>query len=69
MLLDAIRTVVSRRPAWVMTTWLGVAVGIGCFAPDLTRLAAESQASMLPPNAESRHRGRPGYAVLARPGI
>ena len=53
MWLDAIRTFVSRRPAWVMTTWLGVAAGIGCFSPNLTRLAAEAQASMLPADAES----------------
>src|ERR1700733_2881581 len=53
MLLDEIGTFVTRRPAWVMTAWLGVAVGIGCFSPNLTRLAAEAQASMLPSDAES----------------
>ena len=53
MVLDAIRTVVSRRPAWIMTIWLSVAAGIGCFSPNLTKLAAEAQASMLPRDAES----------------
>ncbi len=53
MVLDAIRTFVSRRPAWVMSIWLGAAAGIGCFSPNLTRLAAEAQASMLPTDAES----------------
>ena len=53
MVLDAIRTFVSRRPAWIATIWLAAAVGIGCFSPNLTRLAAEAQASMLPSNAES----------------
>ena len=53
MVLDAIRTFVSRRPAWIVTIWLAVAVGIGCFSPNLTRLAAEAQASMLASDAES----------------
>lgn len=53
MALDAFRTVVSRRPAWIMTIWLGLAVAIGCFSPNLTKLAAEAQASMLPADAES----------------
>ncbi len=53
MAQDAIRTFVSRRPAWVTTIWLGVAAAIGCFSPNLTRLAAEAQASMLPADAES----------------
>ena len=53
MALDAIRTFVSRRPAWVTTIWLCVAAAIGCFSPNLTRLAAEAQASMLPADAES----------------
>ena len=51
--LDAIRSFVSRRPAWVATTWLVLAVGIGCFSPNLTKLAAEAQASMLSSDAES----------------
>ena len=53
MVLDAIRTFVSRRPAWVVTIWLALAAGIGCFSPNLTRLAAEAQASMLSSDAES----------------
>jgi putative drug exporter of the RND superfamily len=53
MALDAIRTFVSRRPALVTTIWLCVAAAIGCFSPNLTRLAAEAQASMLPADAES----------------
>jgi putative drug exporter of the RND superfamily len=57
MALDAIRTVVSRRPAWVMMIWLGVAGAIGCFSPNLTRLAALAQASMLPADAESLRAG------------
>jgi RND superfamily putative drug exporter len=36
-----------------MTTWLVLAAGIGCFSPNLTRLAAEAQASMLSSDAES----------------
>jgi RND superfamily putative drug exporter len=51
--LDAIRAFVSRRPLWVALFWLAVAAGIGCFSPNLSKLAAESQASMLPRSAES----------------
>jgi putative drug exporter of the RND superfamily len=51
--LDAFRTFVSRRPAWVVMTWLALAAGIACFSPNLSRLAAESQASMLSADAES----------------
>ena len=68
MVLDAIRKFVSRRPAWVMTIWLGVAAAIGCFSPNLTRLAAEAQASMLPADAESL-RSRSGQSILARPSL
>jgi RND superfamily putative drug exporter len=53
MVWDAIRTFVSRRPAWVVAIWLAIAVGVGCFAPNLTKLAADAQASMLPSDAES----------------
>jgi len=53
MVGDAIRTFVSRRPIWVATLWLGATVGIGCLSPNLTKLATEAQASMLPSDAES----------------
>ena len=54
MVLDAMRTFVSRRPGWIVTIWLAVAVVVGCFSPNLTKLAAEGQAKMLPSDAESR---------------
>jgi putative drug exporter of the RND superfamily len=53
IVLDAIRSFVSRRPAWVATIWLALAAGIGCFSPNLTKLAADAQASMLSSDAES----------------
>jgi putative drug exporter of the RND superfamily len=53
MLLDGLRMIVTRRPAWIVTIWLGVAAGIGCLAPNLTKLAADSEASMLPADVES----------------
>ena len=53
IVLDAIRTFVSRRPAWVATFWFALAAGIGSFSPNLTRLAADAQASMLSSDAES----------------
>ena len=54
MSLDAIRTIVCRRPGWIVTIWLVAAVVVGWFSPDLTRLAAEGQARMLASGAESR---------------
>jgi RND superfamily putative drug exporter len=45
---------VSRRPAWIVVSWLAVAIGVGCLSPNLTRLAAEGQAKMLASDAESR---------------
>ena len=43
----------SRRPGWIVAIWLAVAAAVGCFSPNLTRLAAEGQAKMLPSDAES----------------
>ena len=54
MVLDALRAMITRRPAWIMASWLAVAGLIGCFAPNLTKLAALAQASMLSSDAESR---------------
>ncbi|WP_337176826.1 MMPL family transporter [Paludisphaera sp.] len=53
-LLESIRTVSSRRPAWVVAAWLALAVGVGLGAPNLTRLAAEGQSKLLGAEAESR---------------
>src|SRR5690242_13542110 len=47
MPLDRLRSMVSRRPAWVVGFWFTVAVTVGLLAPDLTRLAAEGQANLL----------------------
>jgi RND superfamily putative drug exporter len=44
---------VSRRPGWIAVIWLVIAAGVGCFSPNLTKLAAEGQANMLPSDAES----------------
>jgi RND superfamily putative drug exporter len=53
-LLEWIRTLSSRRPAWVVAAWLALAVGVGLGAPNLTRLAAEGQSKLLGEEAESR---------------
>ncbi len=53
MVLEALRSTVSRRPGWVVVCWLLLAALVGILAPDLTRLAAEGQASLLPRDAES----------------
>jgi RND superfamily putative drug exporter len=48
------RTFVTRRPGAVVGLWLVLAASVGLLAPDLTRLAAEGQARVLPEDVESR---------------
>ena len=49
------RTLVCRRPGWIVAIWLMVAGIVGCVAlPTSTELAAEGQAKMLAAGAESR---------------
>ncbi|HEV3163873.1 MAG TPA: MMPL family transporter [Isosphaeraceae bacterium] len=50
---DGLRWVVSRRPWAVVAVWVVLAVAVGVLAPDLTKLAAEGQAKLLPTDAES----------------
>ena len=52
--MEAMRTFVCRRPVWIVTIWLAVAMVVGCLSPDLTKLAAEGQAKMVGSDAESR---------------
>jgi RND superfamily putative drug exporter len=47
------RWFVSQRPAWVVAAWVVSALAVGLLAPDLTRLAAEGQAKLLPRDSES----------------
>src|SRR4051794_35337788 len=47
MPLDSLRSLVSRRPGWVVGSWFAVAIAVGLLSPDLTRLAAEGQANLL----------------------
>ena len=65
MTLDKLLTVLSRRPAWVVAAWLGLATAVGLGSPNLTRLAAEGQSKLLGQTSESRRRGT-GKACLAR---
>ena len=53
MPLDVIGTIVCRKPGWIVAIWLIVAVVVGGFSPDLTRLAAEGQARMLASGARA----------------
>jgi len=53
MWLDAMGMFVSRKPGWIVVCWLAVTAAVVGFAPNLTRLAAEGQAKMLPLDAES----------------
>ena len=41
------RSMVIRRPGWVVVLWVAAAGAMGFFAPNLTRLAAEGQANLL----------------------
>ena len=52
MALDSVRSLVSRRPGWVVAAWLLVAVAVGLGSPSLSRLAAEGQAQVLAEGAE-----------------
>ena len=52
--MDALQTIVNRKPGWVVVTWLMLAAAVGCLSPNLTKLAAEGQAKMLGSDAESR---------------
>jgi len=53
MPFDTLRWFVCRHPAWVVAAWGLLALVVGLAAPDLTKLAAEGQASLLPADAES----------------
>jgi RND superfamily putative drug exporter len=53
MLLDRLRSLVSRRPLLVVIGWMAAAIGVGVLAPDLSRLAAEGQANLMSKDAES----------------
>ncbi len=48
------RSVVTGRPAWIIALWLIIAGVLGCFSPNLTRLAAEGQARLLGGDSESQ---------------
>ena len=53
MTFDSLRSIVSRHPAKTVAFWLVLAALAVVFSPNLTRLAAEGQAKLLPQNAES----------------
>ena len=54
MPLDTLRTVLSRRPLWVVGAWTGLAPAVGLASPNLTKLAAEGQSKLLGTESESR---------------
>ena len=53
MPFDTLRRTVSRHPAPVVAAWGLLALVVGLAAPDLTKLAADGQANLLPKDAES----------------
>lgn len=53
MRLEHLRRVVIRRPGWVVSGWFLAAVVVALAAPDLTKIAADGQANLLPKKAES----------------
>ncbi len=52
-----LRSLVIRRPVWVVVFWVAAAGAMGFFAPNLTRLAAQSHANLLGEDAESEAAG------------
>ena len=68
MPLDKLLTVLSRRPAWVIVAWVGLATAVGFGSPNLTRLAAEGQSKLLG-CAFGEPRVGVGKASLAGPGL
>ncbi len=81
MWLEAGRTLVCRRPGWVVAIWLLATTIVGSLSPSLTRLAAEGQAKTLAADAESQRAaqmvrqswpdqsyGSMAVAALHRPG-
>ncbi len=52
-MLKGYQSIVCRFPIWVTVSWLALAFGFYLISPDLTRLAAEGQARLLPEEAES----------------
>lgn len=52
--LEGARFLGGRGPWWIVAGWLALVILVVCFAPNLTKLAAEGQARMLAADAESR---------------
>ena len=53
MWYDFVRKFVTQQPLWVVAGWAVLTVGVFIFAPNLTKLAAEGQAHLIDPTAES----------------
>jgi len=58
MRFGPIRRVVIRQPGWVVLAWCLAALLVTALAPNLTKLAAEGQANLLPEDAESARMAR-----------
>ena len=63
------RSIVVRRPVWVVVFWVAAAGAMGFFAPNLTQLAAESPANPLGGDAESLVARRGAAQGVARPVV
>lgn len=53
MTVDSLRRAITRRPGLVVGFWVVLAVVVTLTAPNLTKLAAEGQAKLLPKDIES----------------
>ncbi len=53
MRMDSAGRLATRHPSWVVAAWFALAAIVLATAPDLTRLAAEGQAKLLPRDSES----------------
>ena len=66
MPLDTLRTVLSRRPVWVVVAWVALRLAVGLASPNLTRLAAEGQSKLLGHGGGEPARGRAGAGEPGR---
>lgn len=52
-LMENVRWLVTQHPRWIVVGWVVATILVVALAPDLTKLAAEGQAKLVPANSES----------------
>ena len=69
MLMERARWFVTRHPRWVIAFWIVATVAVVGLAPNLTKLAAEGQAKLVPEDSESAEAARPHQGGVPGPGL